>query len=137
MLYNLKDIVQSNDAKIKLRQLIEEGCWIELTKKKEKRTIKSNAYLHIAISLFAINFGYTLDEAKTLLKRECNFMVYEKNGIKFLRRTRDLNTTEASDFISWIRNYSGQNGFYILSSEEYKNNSYAIDKEINKHKQYL
>ena len=137
MLYDLKDIVQSNDAKIKLRKLIEEGRWIELTKKKEKRTVKMNSYLHVVITMFAIKFGYTLDEAKTLLKRECNFMVYEKNGIKFLRRTRDLNTIEASDFISWIRNYSSQNGFYILSAEEYKENSYAIDEEINKHKQYL
>ena len=137
MIYDLKNIVQSNDAKIRLKKLIEQGKVIEINVKNKKRTIKLNSYLHICITLFAINFGYTLEEAKTLLKRMCNFMIYEKNGQKFLKRTRDLDNKECSDFVEWIRNYSSQNGYYIPTSEEYKNNSIEIDKEISKHKQYL
>ncbi|QQV90441.1 hypothetical protein Harreka1_34 [Olleya phage Harreka_1] len=137
MLYNLKNIVEETDFKRRSRELINEGCWVELKKKAKNRTIKTNAYLHVCISLFAIEFGYTLDEAKTLLKRMCPFMIYEKNDQKFLKRTRDLNTEDCSTFVNWIRNYSSQNGYYILSADEYKTNSYAIDKEINKHKEFL
>lgn len=137
MLYDLKDILEANDFKIKCRQLVEQRKQVELIVKQKKRSIPLNSFLHVVISLFAINFGYTLDEAKTLLKRMCNFMIYEKNGQKFLRRTRDLDNIECSTFLEWIRNYSANQGHYIPNADEYKKNNFAIDKEISKHKNYL
>ena len=137
MRYNLKDIVQQTDFDIRCKQLKEQGKEVELVSKQKKRTISLNSFLHVVITLFAINFGYSIEEAKTLLKRMCFFMVYEKKGIKFLKRTRDLDNLECSKFVEWIRNYSAKNGYYILDAEEYKKKSYAIDSEINKHKEYL
>ena len=137
MLYDLKDILEANDFKIKCRQLVEQRKQVELIVKQKKRSIPLNSFLHVVISLFAINFGYTLVEAKTLLKRMCNFMIYEKNGQKFLRRTRDLDNIECSTFVEWIRNYSANQGHYIPDADEYKKNNFAIDKEIIKHKNYL
>lgn len=110
---------------------------VQLQKIISKRTIQQNKYLHVCITLFAIEFGYTLEESKTLLKRLCDFMKYEKNGNKFLKKTSLLDSSELTKFIEWIRNYAGVNGLYIPTSEEYISNRFEIDKEIEKSKQYL
>jgi hypothetical protein len=91
----------------------------------------------VLITLFAIETGYTLDEAKTLLKRECEFMRYKKNKQVFLKRTRDLEVSELADFITWIRSYAGMNGIFLPSSEDYLRNWEQLEKEIENHKQYL
>jgi len=110
---------------------------VQLQKIISKRTIQQNKYLHVCITLFAIEFGYTLEESKTLLKRLCDFMKYKKNGNKFLKKTSLLDSSELTKFIEWIRNYAGVNGLYIPTSEEYISNRFEIDKEIEKSKQYL
>ena len=92
--------------------------------------------MHVVISLFGIEFGYTIEEAKTLLKRHFN-LTYQKNDKVFLQRTRDMNTGELSEFIEQIRNYSASQGNYIPSSEEYIENSFEIDKQIGANKTYL
>lgn len=126
-----------NKAKTYFNKLMEQGKQIELKEVRKVRTIKQNAYTHVCITLFAIEFGYNLEEAKTHLKRNCDFMRYEKNGETFLKRTRDMNTKELTEFIEWIRTYSSQQGCYIPTSEEYINQRFEIDKEIDRHKEYL
>ena len=137
MIYDLGNNEEKNKAAYKLDELIKSGKVIELTEKRKKRTISQNAYMHVVFSLLAIELGYTLDETKTIMKRECNFMVYDKDCMKFLKRTRDLNTKELTDFIEWIRNYAGNIGLYIPTSEEYLINQSEINKEIDKNKEYL
>ena len=137
MKLNLSNTYDKERAKTRLKVLIDKGAKIELTEIKGKRTIRQNSYLHVCISLFAIEFGYTLDEAKTLLKRQCEFMKYSKNGQLFLKRTRDMDTKELTEFIEWIRNYSSQQGLYLPTSEEYLLHRFEIDKEIEQNKNYL
>jgi hypothetical protein len=137
MKLNLSNTYDKERAKTRLKVLIDKGAKIELTEIKGKRTIRQNSYLHVCISLFAIEFGYTLDEAKTLLKRQCEFMKYSKNGQLFLKRTREMDTKELTEFIEWIRNYSSQQGLYLPTSEEYLLHRFEIDKEIEQNKNYL
>lgn len=137
MKLNLSNTYDKERAKTRLKVLIDKGAKIELTEIKGKRTIRQNSYLHVCISLFAIEFGYTLDEAKTLLKRQCEFMKYSKNGQLFLKRTREMDTKELTEFIEWIRNYSSQQGLYLPTSEEYLLHRFEIDKEIEQNKKYL
>ena len=92
MIYDLSNNEDKNRASFKFYQLVEGGKVIVLNEKRKKRSISQNRYLHVAITIFAIEVGYTIEEAKTVLKRECSFMVYEKEGMLFLKRTRDLNT---------------------------------------------
>ena len=113
------------------------GKTVDLKEVKQTRSIKQNSYLHICITLYAIEFGYTLAESKTYLKRTCGFMVYEKNNSPFLKETKKMDSKELTEFIEWIRNYASQNGLYIPTSEEYKTNKYSIDNEIEKFKTYL
>jgi hypothetical protein len=133
-LSNTMDVKKSDSYYTKLK---DSGCKIELKKINDKRSVSLNSYLHVCITLFAIDYGYTLEEAKTLLKRMCNFMTYEKNGSKFLKKTSKLDNLECSKFVEWIRNYASKQGLYIPDAEEYKTNRFTIDKEINNQKQYL
>ena len=128
------DIKKADNYYMKLK---EGNKKIELRNVPDNRSLKINSYLHVVITLYAIHFGYTLNEAKVLLKRNCHFMVYEKDGDKFLKETSKMDNLECSNFVDWIRNYGGVNGCYIISAEEYKQNKFAIDKEINNYKQFL
>lgn len=137
MKYKLSDKLDRQKAIIKFQGLIEEKKDVEIKEIRNKRTIKQNAYLHICVSLFGIQFGYTIEESKTHLKRNCNFMVYDKEGERFLKQTRGMDSKELTDFIDWIRNYSAQQHYYIPTADEYLENRISIDQEIDSHKQYL
>ena len=126
-----------NKFKAYYDKLILKRSKVELKELRDNRTVKQNSYLHVIISLYAIGFGYTLTEAKTYLKRESRQLTYEKNNVKFLRSTADLNSKEMTDFIDWIRTHSSVNGCYLPTSEEYLSNRFEIDKDIDKHKEYL
>ncbi len=135
MKFNLK--TERNKFKFYVDKLIGIDCIVELTRIRKPRTIQQNKYLHVLIALFAIETGYNLDEMKTVLKRECNFMKYEKNGNIFLKRSSKLNTKGLTDWINWIRDYAGTKGFFLPSAEDYHRNWTEIEREIEQHKTYL
>ena len=137
MKYSLSNQHELRLFKDKVNQLIEKLADVELKIVRKQRTIRQNSYLHVCITLFAIHFGYTIDEAKTLLKRKCGFMTYEKNGTKFLRSTAKLDTLEMIQLIDFIRTFASIEGCYIPTSEEYLENKFFIDNEIELQKQYL
>ena len=110
---------------------------VELKKVYKKRTLNQNSFLHVLISLFGIEFGYSLEEAKTLLKRHCPFMRYQKKDEWFLRKTRDMDTEEIANFIDWIYVYSSKNGLNLPTSDEYKTNYIHYDSVISKNSEYL
>ena len=124
-------------AKVRFDYLCEKQKIIELKGCRKPRSLNQNSYLHVVITLYAIEFGYTLNEAKTDLKRMCGFMTYEKNNSRYLKETAKMNSTELTQFIDWIRNLASQNGLYIPDAEEYKTNKHSIDNDINKFKEYL
>ena len=137
MKLNLSNPIDQNKAVTYLTKLLEGEKLIELKEIKKVRTLRQNAYLHVIITLYAIHFGSTLEEAKTDLKRECDFMRYTKNDNIYLKSTAKLDTKELTQFIEWLRNYSSMNGCYLPSSEEYLEQKFNIDRDIEYNKQYL
>ncbi len=137
MIYDLTNQLDYNKAVTFFKRLLDKKTTVEVKEVKNTRTVSQNAYMHVCISLFAIEFGYTLEEAKTMLKRQCSFMVYEKKDQRFLKRTRDMDSDEIGEFIDWIRTYAGKAGLYIPSSEEYLKHKISVDKDISRHKEYL
>lgn len=118
-------------------KLIEKSAKVELKEIRPKRSIKQNAYLHVVLQLWAINYGCNLYEAKTDLKRDYG-LYYEKNGNKYLVSSRDLNSKELGDWIEWIRNKSATDmGVYVPTAEEYLANQFSIDNDIKRHKEFL
>lgn len=137
MKYDTKHQIQKEKAIAYLYKLLSKDCVVEVKKVNISRTIQQNKYLHVLISLFSIEFGYTLEEGKTLLKRNCSFIIYEKKGVKFLRKTSEMKTDELTKFIEWIRTYSVNKGLYLLSADEYKQNRIYIDNEIKRNEEFL
>jgi len=137
MKLDLSKLYDKSKAEARFKVLLDKGAKIELKEVRKVRTLNQNACLHVCISLFAIEFGYTLDEGKTLLKRECDFMRYEKNGMQFLKRTRDMDTKELAEFLTWLINYAGVQGLHIPSSEQYLMHKFEIDREIELNKMHL
>lgn len=137
MKFNLSKEIDRNKARARFDFLMDDQSKVELKKIRGKITIKQNAYLHVVFNLWALNYGDTLDEAKTDLKRGYG-LTYIKKGKKYLGRTRDMNTKEISTFIDWIRNKaSKEGGFYIPTSEEYLTEHFAVDKQIQDAKEFL
>mgnify|MGYP000025697155 CR=1 FL=1 len=136
MKYNLKEQRELNKAMDRFEALAEKGAKIELKEIRPTRSLPQNAYLHVCLSLYGIHFGYTLNEAKTDLKRNYG-LVYEKNGKKYLKSTSTMDSKELTEFIEYIRDVAGQNGCWIPTAEEYLQNKFSIDKEIENNKIYL
>jgi hypothetical protein len=137
MKYDLTKETEIKRLKRKLEFLLEKGAKVDLKEVRKTRTVSQNAYLHVVITLYGIEYGYTIEEAKTYLKRTCDFMTYEKNHQRFLKTTRGMDTKQLTEFIEWIRNFAGQQGLYIPSSEEYIENRFLIDQEIESYKQFI
>lgn len=136
MIYDLSKNIDVLKAKAKFEKLVSDQKPIELKPIRQKRSIKQNAFLHVCISLFAIDTGYTAQEAKTVLKREKG-LYYEKNGEKFIKATREMDSKELTEFIDWIRHFASLQGIYIPTPEEYLLNQIAIDKSIKQNEMYL
>ncbi|GAF92833.1 unnamed protein product, partial [marine sediment metagenome] len=127
MKYSLPQELEKFDFYVdKLRK---KECTIELKEIRKPRTIQQNKYLHVIISLFAIETGYTLEEMKTILKRKCDFMRYKKNDQTFLKPSSQLDTKELTDWIDWIRNLAGQAEFYLPSPDNYLRDWTELKKE--------
>lgn len=141
MKYNLKDEVERKQAIAKMKKLLDDGKRIELKEIRSIRTLKQNAYLHKVFTLLAIDWGWTPDEMKTYLKRECPFMRYQRkheDGKEswFLKRTSELDKTEMAQFIDWIFNWAGMQGVHIPTSEEYLENQEKYESIISRHQQW-
>jgi len=136
MKYNLKEQIDLSKAMTRFEALAEKGAKIELKEIRPTRSLPQNAYLHVCLSLYGIHFGYTLNEAKTNLKRNYG-LVYEKGGKKYLRSTANLDSKELTEFIEYIRDVAGANGCYIPDAESYLQNKFSIDREIEQNKIYL
>lgn len=137
MKYDTSNKLEANQAKEKLNYLISKSKIVELKTVRAKRSISQNSYLHVVITLWAIHVGLTINEAKTDLKRGCHFMSYEKNGKKYLIETKKQNSKQLTEFIDWIRTMASQNGLYIPTAQEYLENKYRIDNEIELNKEFL
>ena len=110
---------------------------VRIEKVAKRRTTSQNSYLHILITMFAIEIGNTLEEMKVDLKRDCHFMVYKKNGKTYLKKSSNLDTKEMTDWIDWIKHKAGMNGVYLPEADDYHRNWEQIELEIEANKHYL
>lgn len=127
MLFNLKKETDRQRFKSFVNKYYKENLVVELTAKKEQRTIKQNSYLHLLLSYFAAEYGCTADEAKIdFYKRTCNrdlFVVNKVNKygqrITTLRSSTELDTKQMTDSIERFRNWSSMTaGIYLPSPNE-------------------
>lgn len=119
------------------KSVLEKRSKIELTEKRELKSLSQLKYLHVCIRLFAIYVGNSESRMKIDLKLECPFMHENYRGFVYLFSAAELDTKQMTDFIDWIRNYASMNGVFIPSPDNYKRNWVEYEKEIEACKPYL
>lgn len=145
MIYDLNNILDKERFKRRCNALYKQGSIVELTAKKERRTIPQNAYLHLIIGWFAIETGNTLGFVKQeYFKRRINPSLFittindaHFGDVEVLRSSRDLDTAEMTEAIERFRNWaSSEAGIYLPSPDE-QAFLQAIEIEMLRQKEYL
>jgi hypothetical protein len=134
MILDLSINADLNKMKVFLDKCISDGSKIDLKRVAKKRTLKQNRYVHVLFSLWGAEFGYSLDEAKQVVKERLGY-TYVKNGITFYRKTSEMDTKEKTTFIDRFRNWSASEGFYLASAEEVGDNWEYFAREIERAEQ--
>lgn len=145
MWFNLKNVFELEKFREKVTELENKCAMVEL-KEKRGRSLNQNAYLHLLLSAFALQYGYTLDEVKTCyFKRIVNrdLFVRKKHDDllgtdrEYVISTAKLTKEELSEAIERFRNWaSNVAGIYIPSSEEYIALLH-IQHEVSNNQRYL
>ena len=133
MKYDLSIKEDRYKAAAYFEKLMDKNSKIEIKKIYPKRTGDQNSYLHVLFSMYGLEFGYTIDEAKVVIKRDLGY-IYEKNGVKFLEHTSEMSTLQLTDFIKKFRNLSSTQGLYLPEPHEV---TYEMLNELEKHQIYL
>lgn len=145
MIYDTKIPALRQKARDRFEWLVSNERRIELKEKKNKRSISQNAYLHLILNWFGLQFGYTLEEVKQeIFKKEVNQDIFyegQKEGIVIIqqwRSTADLNTGELTLAIDRFRDFSASHDCYLPEPKDMVALQ-EIENELSKHtsKQYL
>ena len=145
MIYDLKNPYDIGKFKDRVVELINQRAVVDLTKKNPNRSLSQNAYLHLILGFFAVEYGCSLDEVKLdFFKRKCNKETFErrvtnKQGIEIttLRSSADLDTMEMTTAIERFRNWSvSVAGIYLPSPNEDQFLIY-VSQEIERNKAYI
>lgn len=138
MKYNLSLPFEVQQARDRLAYLIEKKNIVEIKKVNPNRSLNQNNYLHLLLGAFGVHFGYTLEEAKVIYKRDVNpdIYVYEKNNQKFMKSSADLDTEEMAKSIDRFHQYSREAGYPLppATDQEWLR---QIENEIERSKHYL
>lgn len=145
MIYNLSNDFDKQRFKVRCNALYKQGGVVDLTAKKEQRTIPQNRYLHLILGWFAIETGNTLGFVKQeYFKRYINpdLFVVEIDDkhlgkVSVLRSSRDLNTAEMTTAIERFRNWSSAEAGVYLPSPDEQAFLQSIEIELLRQKEYL
>lgn len=145
MIYNLSNDFDKQRFKVRCNALYKQGGVVDLTAKKEQRTIPQNRYLHLILGWFAIETGNTLGFVKQeYFKRHINpdLFVVEIDDkhlgkVSVLRSSRDLNTAEMTTAIERFRNWSSAEAGVYLPSPDEQAFLQSIEIEMLRQKEYL
>lgn len=128
MIYNLKNAFELQKFRDRVVELQNKGAMVEV-KEKKGRSLSQNAYLHLLLSSFSLQFGYSLEETKVhFYKLVVNKDIFLREGTDrfsgeiyhYLRSTADLDQEEMSDSITRFRSWAREEaGFDFPSSDEY------------------
>lgn len=143
MIYNLENKLQEKQFIEKAKFFISKGKLVELKAKYPKRSVSQNSYLHLILTWFGLETGYTAEEVKQeVFKKHVNpalFYEGEFEGkikgfkIERWRSTSNLDTAEMTLAIDRFRNFSSQElGIYLPEPNDLSLIQ-ELENEISKH----
>lgn len=144
MIYDTTNPLQRSQLIDKVKYYIGKGKEVELKVKHPKRSISQNSYLHLILTWFALETGYTMEEVKQdIFKKIVNDSMFydgEAEGklksvkIERWRSTASLSTAEMTLAIERFRNYSSiEAGIYLPEPDDLVMIT-ELEREISKHK---
>lgn len=145
MIFNLNNPYEIDKFKEYVNKLYAQRAIVEVKKKLPNRSLAQNSYLHLILSWFACETGYSLEEVKLdYFKKTCNRDLFVRkkinkkgNEITYVRSSSDLDTLEMTTAIDRFRNYaSAQAGIYLPSPNESQFLTY-IEQEIERNKEFI
>lgn len=140
MRFDLSKQLDLQRFKLRVNKLIENKKIVDLTEKRKRRTLSQNNYLHLILSWFGVETGYTLEQVKQdVFKRHVNkeLFISEKNGILICKSTTELDTKQLSQAIEKFRNWSSSEMNIYLPSANEKGMLNEIESRLYNFKQYL
>ena len=146
MILDAKKEFDVERARTRLEKLIENKSKFELTEKKPVRSVSQNAYLHLIIGWFAIEYGETIDYVKRMIFKKLvnpKIFIFERENKKTgekrkeLRSSADLDSAEMTTAIDRFRDYSSKEfGVYLPEAGEIDFLN-EIKTQIENNKNYL
>lgn len=146
MIYHLSNDLDRQQIKIKLDHLINNGKVVELTEKKKKRSISQNSYLHLILSVYAIETGMDLEYVKqTVFKAIVNPVIFKAEATnkitgeicEYYCSSASLNTHEMTVCIDRFRNHASHElGIYLPEPSDLAAIA-QMEREISRNQQYL
>ena len=145
MIFNLNNPYEHAKYKEYVNKMFEQRAIVEVKKRLPNRSLAQNSYLHLILSFFACELGYSLDEVKLdYFKKTCNRDLFERKKINkhgseitYMRSSSELTTGEMTTAIERFRNWSvAQTGVYLPSPNE---NQFLIhiEQEISRNKEFI
>lgn len=137
MVFGLKNEGGKKAAFRYIEELEKQGInYIEVGKKRVKRTLKQNAYLHLLLQIFAIEYGDTLEYCKeTIYKDVVNPQIFRETyktktgrvGVR-LRSSADLNTKELAQSIDRFKDFSARElGIMLPDADQVENGQMYVE----------
>jgi hypothetical protein len=146
MILDAKKEFDIERARTRLEKLIENKSKFELTEKKPVRSVSQNAYLHLIIGWFAIEYGETIEYVKRMMFKKLvnpKIFIFERENKKTgekrkeLRSSADLDSREMTEAIDRFRDYSSKEfGVYLPEAGEMDFLN-EIKTQIENNKNYL
>lgn len=141
MVYNSTSLLDCKRAILKLKTFIAKGMKFELKAIHPKRSISQNNYLHLILTWFGLETGYTLAEVKLeIFKKHVNPTIFyegefgDKIKIERWRSSANLTTSEMALSIKRFRNFSSIEYSIYLPEPEDLVILQEMEIEIKKHK---
>jgi hypothetical protein len=145
MIYDLTKAIDKQKFKKRCNELFVKGAVIELTEK-TNRSLSQNAYLHLLLTWFSIERGYTLEYTKRkYFKLLCNPEIFIIEVVDIatgeididLKSSSKLTTAEMTTAIERFRNWSAQEADVYLPEPNETEFLREIQIEETKHKAHL
>lgn len=117
-------------------RLLRKSAKVDQIEKFPGRTVKQNAYFHVLVTYIAVETGESIERTKRMLKRQrLDVFGFVEDGFTHLRSSADLSTKEMSDMCEWIRDWASiELGSYLPTPDEYKQNWFEIERELERKK---
>jgi hypothetical protein len=146
MILDAKKEFDVQRARTRLEKLIENKSKFELTEKNPLISVSQNAYLHLIIGWFAIEYGETIDYVKRMMFKKLvnpKIFIFERENKKTgekrkeLRSSANLDSSEMTTAIDRFRDYSSKEfGVYLPEAGEMDFLN-EIKTQIENNKNYL